>query len=67
MGLKNKKEVLKNEPAVLYTKNNEEDTDEAFLGFAQGHTLVWQREKLIFSTDLFIAFPQQPSALQTKQ
>ena len=42
-------------------------TDEAFFGFAQGHTLVWQREKPMFSTDLFIALPQQPSALQTKR
>ena len=50
----------------MYTKNIEEDTDEAFFG-PRKDILVWQREKTYFSTDLFIALPQQPSALQTKR
>ena len=55
-----KKKILKNEPAVMYTKNIEEDTDQAFFGFAQGHTLVWQREKLIFSQSYSSLYPNNP-------
>ena len=50
----------------ILPRHRKKFTDEAFFA-SRKDIFVWQREKTYFSTDLFIALPQQPSALQTKR